>query len=251
MARGGGSLEDLWTFNEEAVARAIAACTVPVISAIGHETDFTIADFVADLRAPTPSAAAELIVCTRQELLERIVVSRNKLTQSARYRLAMIARRLHQQGIERAASVLHRSVGRRLQNIDEKDYRIRERLRTLIDARQRQRRALEEKLRYYDLRPRLQRDRSRLTASRANALDAMKRRLGNHGRKLDLLGAKLSQLSPLRILDRGYAIVTNESGGILREAARAPVGSEIQVRLASGRLRAEVTASVPAVPQNG
>ncbi len=105
VARGGGSLEDLWTFNEEAVARAIAACPVPVISAVGHETDFTIADFAADLRAPTPSAAAELVVPTRDSLAGQIAAGLDKLARAMRYRLARAALRLEQQGLGRATAV--------------------------------------------------------------------------------------------------------------------------------------------------
>src|SRR5256884_3062082 len=132
VARGGGSLEDLWTFNEETVARAIAASGPPVISAIGHETDFTIADFVADLRAPTPSAAAELVIRTREEILGQIAALRHKLAQLVRYRLAMDWSRFRQQGVEPAHSLLERAVGRRLQRIDELQYRLRDPLRLRV-----------------------------------------------------------------------------------------------------------------------
>src|SRR6204780_4542686 len=130
VARGGGSLEDLWTFNEESVARSIAASTIPVISAVGHETDFSIADFVADLRAATPSAAAELVICPREQILDQLTVFDHKLLQATRYRLAMAARALHERGVERASAVLHRNVGRLQQRVDELEYRMRGRAQT-------------------------------------------------------------------------------------------------------------------------
>ena len=239
VGRGGGSLEDLWTFNEEAVARAIAACAVPVVSAVGHETDVTIADYVADLRAPTPSAAAELVVSTREELLERIAAARAKTTQAMRYRLAMLERRLRQQGIDRALSVLHRRVGRGLQRIDEQEYRMRERMRAAIGARERARRGLEIRLRRFDMRPRLAANRRRLEAAQTSVIEIVRRRLARRRSTLDQLSAKLSQLSPLRILERGYAIVSNP-GGIVKDAEAAPAGSGIHVRLAKGELDAKV-----------
>lgn len=241
LARGGGSLEDLWTFNEEAVARAIAASAVPVVSAIGHETDVTIADFVADLRAPTPSAAAELIVCTREELLARIEASRRQLGQAARYRLAMTRRQVDQQVIERAISVFHRAIGRRLQRIDEQEYRLRERTRAIVDTSYRTLRALESRLRYYDPRPRFARDRRRLEAARVGVLEAMRVDLARRVSRAQTLATKLSQLSPLRILDRGYAIVTTADGAIVKAATDAPPGSPVHIRLAQGTVDAAVT----------
>ncbi len=133
VARGGGSLEDLWTFNEERVARAIANCPVPVISAIGHETDFTIADFVADLRAPTPSAAAELVIRTRQSLFDVLDGCTTKLTQTARLNIAMRGRALHRITIDQAT--LHRAIGRRMQRVDELEYRLRDLVRGTLDRR--------------------------------------------------------------------------------------------------------------------
>jgi exodeoxyribonuclease VII large subunit len=243
VARGGGSLEDLWSFNEEAVARAIARCAVPVVSAVGHETDVTIADFVADLRAPTPSAAAEMIVCTRQELLDRIEGCERKLVHAIRYRLAALARRWQQQAIDRPLGLLHRALGRQAQRVDELEFRLRDRMRGLIEQHARAHRALAARLRYFDLRPRFAADRRRLDAAHAAAAQSIRWQLARRRGKLEQLTAKLSQLSPLRILERGYAIVTDESGAIVKESAAAPEGAAIHIRLAEGRLDADVTKS--------
>jgi len=239
VGRGGGSLEDLWTFNEEAVARAIAACAVPVISAVGHETDVTIADYAADLRAPTPSAAAELAAPLREDVLDRVAAARAKAAQGLRYRLAMLERRLRQQGIDRALGILHRRVGRNLQRIDEQEFRMRERMREALGRAERSRRVLEDRLRRFDARPRLAAGRRRMETAHAAAVRTIETRLARRRSRLEQLTAQLAQLSPLRILERGYAIVSNESG-ILKEAAAAPPGSRVHVRLAKGELDAAV-----------
>jgi exodeoxyribonuclease VII large subunit len=241
VARGGGSLEDLWTFNEEAVARAIAACPVPVVSAIGHETDVTIADFVADLRAPTPSAAAELVVRTREELLGSIETFRRHLSQAARYRLAMARRQADLQGIQRPLAVFHRAVGRRLQRVDEQEYRLRERIRALVEAGSRAHRAFASRLGRYDPRPRFARDRRRLETAGASMEQRLRLDLARRSGRLQELSAKLSQLSPVHILERGYAIVTKESGEIVTDSREAPPGSALHIRLAKGTLKANVT----------
>ena len=243
VGRGGGSLEDLWAFNEERVARAIAACAPPVVSAVGHETDFTIADFVADLRAPTPSAAAELVVRDRQEVLDRLGALRGKLIQSARYRLSMLTRRLHQQGIDRPLGLLHRSIGRHLQRTDELDYRLREWMRSLLERGERTRRSLDMRLKRFDLRPRLSGGRRRMETAHVQACQIVRLRLLRQGARLDRAAARLEQLSPLRILDRGYSIVTTPDGTIVKKSAETPPGSTIHVRLAEGRLKAQVTGS--------
>jgi len=241
VGRGGGSLEDLWTFNEEAVARAIVACPVPVISAVGHETDVTISDFVADLRAPTPSAAAELVVGTRQHVVERIEAAEAKLRQSLRYRLSDALRRLHQRGIERATSLLSRRIGRSLQRVDELDYELRQRMRSLLVLARGHWGELDSRLKALDLRLRFAQTRQRLEAADRTAVETMRATLARARRRYEPLAAELNQLSPLRVLDRGYAIVQDDQGRILKDAADAPPPSAIAVRLSRGRLKARVT----------
>jgi exodeoxyribonuclease VII large subunit len=240
VARGGGSLEDLWTFNEELVARAIAASSVPVISAVGHETDFTIADFVADLRAATPSAAAELAICPREQILDQLTVFDHKLLQATRYRLAMATRALHERGVERASAVLHRNVGRLQQRVDELDYRMRGRAQSVAAARRKRLEDLTTRLRRQDLRLRMARARQRLEAADTAAAQLIRLRLTRAHGALNPLVAHLTQLSPLKILERGYAIVTNELGVIVKQPVDAPPDSKVDIRIAQGRMAARV-----------
>jgi exodeoxyribonuclease VII large subunit len=241
VARGGGSLEDLWAFNEEAVARAIAACSVPVVSAVGHETDVTIADFAAALRAPTPSAAAELVVASRQEVLGRIEDAVTGLRQALRYRLAEAGRQLHARGIDRASGLFQRRVGRWLQRIDELDYTLRTSLRGSLEERRARAREVEARLSALDLRLRFARTRRRLEMAEAAAWQSATACMARARVRLQTLAAQLDPLSPLRVLERGYAIARDEAGRILKDATEVAPESGIQVRLARGRIKARVT----------
>lgn len=243
LARGGGSLEDLWTFNEEAVARVISACKVPVVSAIGHETDFTIADFVADFRAPTPSAAAEIVVCTRESLLEQIAVCRTKATQSMRYLLLSCSRDLHQRGTTRAATLLHRALAKGAQRVDDLDHQLRDRARHFVEVQSRRLASLLQRLHASDLRLQLARNRHRQQVSAERLINAMQTRMRHARHREEAIEAHLTQLSPLGVLARGYAIVEDARRQILRSSAEISPGESLRIRLHQGQLIAIVSST--------
>ena len=219
VGRGGGSIEDLWAFNEEVVARAIAASPVPVISAVGHEVDVTIADFVADVRAPTPSAAAEFVVARKEEFCGRI----ERLSQ----RLLMAARR----GLQRRAGIvlLHR---------------LEFAARSLLARRERVYQQLRRRLDAQDQRRRLATLRGRLTGADARLSAAAAGRRHRADARLRALAGRLENLSPLGVLARGYAVCWNsDRTAIIRDAASVTTGERVRVTLNRGELDCDVRAT--------
>jgi len=240
LARGGGSLEDLWAFNEEAVARAIAASEVPVITGVGHETDFTIADFVADLRAPTPSAAAEIVVQSRQEFERHIAACFRDLVKEMRYFLS--ERRHHVRDLQthRGFRQLDLLVRRRHQQLDEFSNALGVVLRLrLATARQRATRAAAQ-IASFDLRTRAAALRRRIDQRSEALRAAMDRALVARRHRYEKLKLQLEERSPLQLLERGYSISYDPSGKVLRSADQVAPGDDISVRLAKGRLDATV-----------
>jgi exodeoxyribonuclease VII large subunit len=213
---------------------------VPVISAIGHETDFTIADFVADLRAPTPSAAAELVICTRDSLFEQLAACESKMLQALRYRIAMGARALHERGIDRAATLIHRAIARRAQRLDELDFALRRSIQLLLEIHAKRLADASRRLQANDLRLRLARGHHSREALEQRFLRAMSDRLWQSRRRFESLDVRLSQLSPLAVLARGYAIVQNAQGQALRSSSETGPGEDLTVRLGRGKLSATV-----------
>jgi exodeoxyribonuclease VII large subunit len=241
LVRGGGSLEDLWAFNEETLARALAAVELPVISGIGHEIDFTIADFVADIRAPTPSAAAELAVPDAGSWLASLESSLQRLAAAAlrvlRDRGAALAR-----GLGRL-NALHpaQAIAQRTQRLDELQVRALSAVRRATVARDEQLRRLRAELEIRSPAARIAALIQRMQHAEARLSPAVRHGLAIASGRLQSAARGLQVASPLATLGRGYAIVTlAASGAVVTDAALAPPGTEVEARLARGRLRARV-----------
>ncbi len=240
VARGGGSLEDLWAFNEEIVARAIFASGIPVISGVGHETDFTIADFVADVRASTPSAAAELVVQTRREFDKHIAELCETLAGLVRYRLLELSRRVHEfsarRGFRRPLDLLRQQ----RQRADEMTSRLALGLRARLAQSRKRFTAAHLRIASFDFRVKIAAFRLRLERRAAELGVRIERLLRAKRDRLEKLALQLQERSPLRVLERGYAIATGAAGNLLRDAAQVALGDTVSIQLHRGKLFTEV-----------
>jgi len=250
IARGGGSAEDLACFNHEGLARAVADSKIPVISAIGHETDFTIVDFVADLRAPTPSAAAELVIRSRQEIEAQAEDLYRRLERGLRYRLLMARQELTERAQHGAFARIMDGIHRRQQKLDEQRFRLEKAERQLLERCHRRCENVSATVRHYDARRRLAAIRQQLQAQVAHLAAATHTRLLESRGALDRRTASLEALSPLAILNRGYGLVFDAKGRLVKDAARLKAGDELSARLARGRVRARVTATERSEPES-
>jgi exodeoxyribonuclease VII large subunit len=241
VGRGGGSIEDLWAFNEEVVARAIARVPVPVISAVGHETDVTIADFVADLRAPTPSAAAELVVSAKDEFVGRIDRLQGRLRAAARARVQGLSRRVHMVDSRPAFAGFRGRIAMRGRHAAELSHALARVMRAGLAVRERRRQQLERQLSTFDAGRRLAGIRTRLVASDGKLENAVRRRQHRAAAQLGNVAARLESLSPLAVLGRGYAVAWNaDRSHVIRDAAAVAPGETIHVTLSRGELDCEV-----------
>lgn len=244
VGRGGGSLEDLWSFNDERVAKAIFASDIPVVSAVGHEVDVTIADFVADMRAPTPSAAAEIVSRNQHELLRHIQATRLRLDMGMDYLLAQRSQRFSQ---------LHYRLEQQHPQL-----RLARQQTSLIRLRQRMARALEEKLRHaiqhqqrviqrlHHQQPQLHHLQSNLQRLEYQLAQLLSKRLASIRERFGSALVHLEAVSPLATLARGYSVTTYSDGKPLKQIQQVKPGETLTTRLADGWIESEITAVAPA-----
>jgi exodeoxyribonuclease VII large subunit len=243
VARGGGSIEDLWPFNEESVARAIAASAIPVVSAVGHEVDYTIADFVADVRAPTPSAAAEMVVQRKEDFLGHVAMLSGRLDKGVSVRLQALGHRLERTATRQVFAAVGRGVERRGQQVDEASFKARASMERRIAALSRRLEDTGKRLEAQRLDRKLGQARNQLSGLRGR-LDACELKRRAHLRQsLASVAAKLDALSPLAVLGRGYSLTWTAQGKLLRRVSDVSVGDAVRVDLHQGRLECRVEAA--------
>ncbi len=245
IVRGGGSLEDLCGFNDEELARTIVACSIPIITGVGHETDFTIADFVADVRASTPSAAAELVVQTRREFDNHVSNLHADLSSMMRYRLTGLQGKVHQllgrSGFRRPLDILRQQ----RQRADDLTSRLAHGLRSRLEHSRRRFTAAHLMISSFDFRMRiaglrlLLQERDSDLSLRAERIIRAKRECSER------LSLQLQERSPLRVLERGYAIATDSAGNVLRDADQISIGESVKIQLHRGRFTSEVIQKEP------
>jgi exodeoxyribonuclease VII large subunit len=240
IARGGGSLEDLAAFNSERVARAIAGSTLPVVSAIGHETDFTIADFVADLRAPTPSAAAELITEAQHKVAERVADQTLRLERAARFRVLQARQQVDSLHAERAEWRISSLLQRLQQRLDDSVVSLERSMRERLRADRRATDEFAELVMRHDPRRLLGETRERLASTSTRLDRSMERLVRELSAHIHATEARLHALSPLEVLDRGYALVHDANGVLIRSIAQLGPDEVIRTRVRDGSFSSRI-----------
>jgi exodeoxyribonuclease VII large subunit len=248
VARGGGSLEDLAAFNTECVARAIASSRLPVISAVGHETDFTIADFAADLRAPTPSAAAELITEAQHKIAEHLANQSHRLDRAVRFQLLQAQQRLSRLPVSRAEMRVSALLHRQAQRLDDLAFRQEAALTAHLRRQQSRVALLSTAVLRHDPRQALAQARERLQGFQTRLDRSLERSLQRDALRIGSIDARLHSLSPLAVLDRGYALVLKADGRVVRSVAAISAGERLTTRLADGSFVSQVKATKPNRP---
>jgi exodeoxyribonuclease VII large subunit len=238
--RGGGSIEDLWAFNEEVVARAIYECDLPLISAVGHEVDFTIADFVADLRAPTPSAAAEMVSGARDELLVNVNSLRGRLLQAVRRGFEQRRLKLERLAHNKAFMVAPNKLRDLQQRFDEGTLRMIQTMQQFMRAIRHRERIDSMRLNAVDLRRGIRHKREILARGHQGLISAIHALLNHERGRFEVAVGKMDALSPLSILQRGFALCRDAQGAIIKSASRVGRGDKVRVTLASGELACKV-----------
>lgn len=240
VGRGGGAMEDLWAFNEEIVARAIFESKIPVISGVGHETDFTIADFVADVRASTPSAAAEIVVQTRREFDKHVASLREALGEQLRYRILVLSRRVHElagrRGFRRPLDLLRQQ----RQRADELTSRVALALKARLEQSRKRFTVAHLRIARFDFRMKIAALRLRLDKRTVELGTRGERLLQKKRERLERLVLQLQERGPLKALERGYAIATDAAGNVLHSSEQVAIGDAVGIQLQRGRLTTRV-----------